>query len=76
MRALRWDDESNIFGVTAVIQIEGRGGPNAMQGIMIFKSISEALSSGFQYFDRTKEGYLVRKMTPRGWALAIARCDE
>lgn len=47
-----------------------------MQGIMIFKSIAEAQSSGFQYFDRTKEGYLVRKMTSRGWALAIARRDD
>lgn len=47
-----------------------------MQGITIFKTMSEALSSGFQYFDRTKDGYLVRKMTSRGWALAIARCDE
>jgi len=43
---------------------------------MIFKSMSEAVSSGFQFFDRTKEGYLVRKMTSGGWALAIARCDE
>jgi len=76
VRVSRRDDKSNILAVTAVIQIEGRGGPEAMQGIMIFKSISEALSSGFQYFDRTKDGYLVRKMTSRGWALAIARCDE
>jgi len=44
-----------------------------MQGILFFKSMGEALSSGFQYFDRTKDGFLVRKMTPRGWALAIAR---
>ena len=47
-----------------------------MQGITIFKSIAEAESSGFQYFDRTKDGYLVRKMTSRGWALAIARHDD
>ena len=47
-----------------------------MQGIMIFKSMLEAVSSGFQYFDRTKGGFLVRKMTPAGWALAIARDDN
>ncbi len=47
-----------------------------MQGIMVFKSMLEAVSSGFQYFDRTKDGYLVRKMTPAGWALAIARDDH
>ena len=47
-----------------------------MQGIMIFKSMGEAFSNGFQYFDRTQDGVLVRKMTPRGWALAIARDDD
>lgn len=47
-----------------------------MQGILFFKSMGEALSSGFQFFDRTKDGYLVRKMTSRGWALAIAHDDE
>jgi len=47
-----------------------------MQGILVFKSIGEAFESGFQYFDRTKEGYLVRKMTPLGWALALARNNE
>ena len=46
-----------------------------MQGIMIFKSIGEAQSSGFQLFDRTKDGFLVRKQTPNGWALALAK-DE
>lgn len=47
-----------------------------MQGIMIFKSMGEAFASGFQYFDRTPEGYLVRKLTPQGWALAIARDED
>jgi hypothetical protein len=47
-----------------------------MQGILFFNSMGEALSSGFQFFDRTKDGFLVRKMTPRGWALAIARDDD
>jgi len=44
-----------------------------MQGIMIFKTVSEALQQGYQFFDRTKDGVLVRKMTAGGWALAIAR---
>jgi hypothetical protein len=43
---------------------------------MVFQSMGEAVASGFQFFDRTKEGYLVRKMTPAGWALALARSDE
>jgi hypothetical protein len=47
-----------------------------MQGIMIFKSMGEAQNSGFLYFDRTKDGFLVRKMTPKGWALALARDED
>jgi hypothetical protein len=47
-----------------------------MQGIMIFKSMDEAQNSGFLYFDRTKDGFLVRKMTPKGWALALARDED
>jgi hypothetical protein len=47
-----------------------------MQGLLVFNTITEAFESGFQFFDRTKDGYLVRKMTPRGWALALARDDR
>jgi len=44
---------------------------NSMAGIMVFSSIGEALRAGFQVYDRTSYGYLVRTRTPRGWALAV-----
>ncbi|MGD0475143.1 MAG: hypothetical protein ABSB70_18280 [Candidatus Velthaea sp.] len=40
---------------------------------MIFRSVAEALRAGFQVYDRTSYGYLVRTRTARGWALAIVR---
>lgn len=45
-----------------------------MQGIQIFKSLTDALQAGFTIYDRTKNGYLVRTRTARGWALAIVVC--
>ncbi len=44
-----------------------------MQGILIFDTLAEAVASGFEVFDRTQDGYLVRKRTDRGWAIALAR---
>jgi hypothetical protein len=44
-----------------------------MAGITIFSSVSEALRAGFQIYDRTDSGYLVRTRTARGWAFAIVR---
>jgi hypothetical protein len=41
---------------------------NAM---LVFSSLAEALRAGFQIFDRTSTGYLVRIKTARGWALAL-----
>jgi hypothetical protein len=42
-----------------------------MAGIMVFSSVSEALRAGFQVYDRTSGGYLIRTRTVRGWALAV-----
>jgi hypothetical protein len=42
-----------------------------MGGILVFKSVSEALRAGFQVYDRTSDGYLVRSKTTGGWAFAI-----
>jgi len=42
-----------------------------MGGILVFKSVSEALRAGFQVYDRTSEGYLVRSRTSAGWAFAL-----
>lgn len=41
------------------------------KGLMVFKSVAEALRAGFQVYDRTANGYLVRQRTSAGWALAI-----
>jgi hypothetical protein len=41
-----------------------------MAGVMPFSSVSEAVRAGFQVYDRTSYGYLVRTRTARGWALA------
>jgi hypothetical protein len=46
-----------------------------MSGITVFGSVSEALRAGFEVYDRTSDGYLVRTRTARGWALAIVRCS-
>jgi hypothetical protein len=42
-----------------------------MAGILVFSSVNEALRAGFEVYDRTENGYLVRSRTVRGWALAV-----
>jgi len=42
-----------------------------MAGMMVFKTVEEALKCGYQVWDRTATGYLVRTRTPNGWALAL-----
>jgi hypothetical protein len=44
-----------------------------MQGLLIFKTLSEAIRAGFHVYDRTSEGYLVRTRTVNGWAYALAK---
>lgn len=39
--------------------------------MVVFRSIQDAVRAGFQVYDRTQTGYLVRTRTERGWALAI-----
>ena len=41
-----------------------------MPGLMIFESLAAAIRAGFQVCDRTPTGYLVRKRTSAGWAMA------
>jgi hypothetical protein len=45
-----------------------------MNGLLVFKSITEALRAGYQVYDRTADGYLVRIQTSRGWAMALVNC--
>lgn len=42
-----------------------------MAGMVIFKSLGDALAQGYEVYDRTPDGYLVRTHTDRGWALAL-----
>ena len=41
------------------------------RGIVRFETLAEAVRAGFEAFDRTENGYLVRTRTAAGWALAI-----
>lgn len=42
-----------------------------MAGITIFHSLAEAVRHGFQIYDRTADGYIMRIRTENGWALAL-----
>lgn len=42
-----------------------------MAGIVVFRSLAEAINAGFEVYDRSPDGYLVRLRTARGWAFAI-----
>jgi hypothetical protein len=44
-----------------------------MAGIVVFPSVAAAIQAGFEVYDRTAEGYLVRILTARGWAFALVR---
>ncbi|HXP93611.1 MAG TPA: hypothetical protein VN905_09090 [Candidatus Binatia bacterium] len=45
-----------------------------MHGLVVFKSLADALRAGYQIYDRTENGYLVRMKTAAGWAMAIVTC--
>jgi hypothetical protein len=47
-----------------------------MAGLMVFRSLAEALKYGFQVCDRIESGYLVRTQTAAGWATAIVICNS
>jgi hypothetical protein len=44
-----------------------------MQGLLVFKSLAEAIRAGFHVYDRTCDGYLMRTRTANGWVLALAK---
>lgn len=39
-----------------------------------FPTLIAALRAGYQVFDRTENGYLVRTRTASGWAIARVLC--
>jgi hypothetical protein len=42
--------------------------------MIVFRSLPDAMRAGYQIYDRTDSGYLVRTRTPEGWALALVDC--
>lgn len=44
-----------------------------MPGIVVFPSLAAARNAGFEVYDRTADGYLVRTRAAGGWALALVR---
>lgn len=42
-----------------------------MAGVLVFKNLVEAQRAGYQIYQRTERGYLVRTRTRDGWAIAI-----
>ena len=43
------------------------------EGLLVFRTLADAVHNGFEVYDRTRDGYLVRTLTDGGWALAIVR---
>jgi hypothetical protein len=70
----------NISGKVSLIDIGDdsprKGGYDKMAGLMVFKSLADALRAGFQIYDRTSDGYLVRTRTSNGWAIALVACKQ
>jgi hypothetical protein len=42
-----------------------------MKGMLVFRSLAEALRAGFEVYDRTATGFLMRTRTNGGYALAL-----
>lgn len=42
-----------------------------MAGIVVFKTLAEAVRMGFQIYDRTPNGYVVQRQTGSGYAFAL-----
>lgn len=44
---------------------------NIVTGIIRFRSLAEAIRQGYQVYDKTPTGYLLRIMTAQGWTMAV-----
>lgn len=42
-------------------------------GVLIFHELGDAIRNGFEPFEKTANGYVVRTHTDAGWALALVR---
>lgn len=43
-------------------------------GMVVFRSLNEALKAGFYIYDRTRDGFVVRHHANGRWQLALVRC--
>jgi hypothetical protein len=43
-------------------------------GLLVFRSIGEALRAGFHIYDRTPTGYIVRCNAGGRWQMALVEC--
>lgn len=64
-----FDELSPVLAGTHRPALHKRGA--VMSGIVVFKSVREALTAGYQIYGKTEDGYLARMRTERGWALAL-----
>jgi hypothetical protein len=48
----------------------------AMQGIRVFASLEDARREGYFLFDKTADGYLVRRDLGGRFALAVVKIDQ
>jgi hypothetical protein len=51
-------------------RLEGKS-QSKMSGILVFPTLAAAVAAGFEIFERTADGYVVRARIAKGWALAL-----
>jgi hypothetical protein len=44
------------------------------RGMLVFRSVGEALKAGFQIYDRTANGYIARARIDGYWQIALVEC--
>lgn len=49
----------------------GVGEDGTLKGVMVFSDLAMALRAGYEVYERTATGYLMRTRTERGYVLAI-----
>lgn len=47
-----------------------------MHGLVVFRSLAEALRQGYMVMDRTKSGYFLRIRTRAGFAMALVELER
>jgi hypothetical protein len=48
-----------------------------MAGLRVFRTVQQAIMAGYQCYDRTREGWVVRRRDPEGlWEMALVLVDR